>query len=523
MTLPRRRTGRLLALVSAAVLSVLTACSTPAAVSPSARPTAPSSSQTPSVPVHPEDAEPGRPGTEDFGVSTTGAPGEIEGFANPSSATPGTAVALHVSTTAPTVTVTAFRMGGYTGGRARQIWSGIAAGTKQGSATLVAETRTVVAEWDATTSMDTTGWPAGFYLFRLQVPSGAGWLVPFILRSPSTKDRVALVAPTLTWQAYNDWGGRSLYKGPNGFGSRSYAVSFDRPYPASGAGEFLWAVLPFVVTAEQAGVPLAYLADTDMEADPAALEGARGAVSVGHDEYWTTTRRERWDAARDAGTNLLITSANALYWRVRLGDGVGGSGPHRLVTGYKQSPDPQANTDPRNATTLFKLDPGADPPEKSIGLRYECYPASVAFTVADPGWWGFAGASVSAGTSFPHLMGIETDRYYPLATTPRPMRVLANQDYSCKGMPTSAQAVEYAVPSGAVVVNLNSMRWSCALALGCRDFDFTADEAVNSFAATVTKTILTEFAKGPVAKRHPVEDTVATLDVPAKRTVYPDP
>ena len=35
----------------------------------------------------------------------------------------------------------------------------------------------------------------------------------------------------MTWQAYNIWGGRSLYKNTAGsFAGRSYAVSYDRPY-----------------------------------------------------------------------------------------------------------------------------------------------------------------------------------------------------------------------------------------------------------------------------------------------------
>ncbi len=524
MTRPLTR-ARSLAIACLAALALLAACSagtTPASTSrdsPSTHPASPTPTPTP----HPEDDERGKPGATAFSLELPGTDTDVAGYTNPSSGTPGTPVRLYVSTPEAEVALTAYRIGAYAGSRAREVWHGTIPGQVQPAAQIVGDTRTVVAPWTESTTLDTTQWPPGFYLIELKVPSGAVRMVPYVVRSTSMEGRVVLVSPTTTWQAYNLWGGRSLYAGPGGFGDRSYAVSYDRPYENSGAGAYLWADLPFVLAAEATGVKLAYLTDVDIEADPAALTGAAGAVSIGHDEYWTADRRDRWDAARDAGTNELITAANAMYWRVRLEDGPTGTGPHRLVTAYKQASHPQAPAEPPPAPTLLKLDPGANPPEKSIGLRYECYPASVAFTVTDPSWWGYAGTGVTAGTQFPHLMGIEADRYYPLATTPHPMRLLANQEYTCNGVPTSAQAVEYAAASGAVVINLNAMRWSCALTPGCTDFAFHADQAVSDFATTVTANILQEFAKGPVAQRHPVDDTIATLQVPAERTVYPDP
>ena len=68
--------------------------------------------------------------------------------------------------------------------------------------------------------------------------------MPYVVTSPSAEGTVALVAPITTWQAYNEWGGYSLYAGANG-DSRSHAVSFDRPYNgATGANDFRTAALP---------------------------------------------------------------------------------------------------------------------------------------------------------------------------------------------------------------------------------------------------------------------------------------
>ena len=91
--------------------------------------------------------------------------------------------------------------------------------------------------------------------------------------------------------------------------------------------DFRTAVVPIVIQAERSGVRLSYLANTDLQ-DAGRLAGARGYVSMGHDEYWTPTMRDTVQTARDAGTNLAFLGANAMYWRVRLEDR--GTGAHRL-------------------------------------------------------------------------------------------------------------------------------------------------------------------------------------------------
>ena len=146
---------------------------------------------------------------------------------------------------------------------------------------------------------------------------------------------VALVAPVTTWQAYNAWGGYSLYSGANG-DSPSHAVSFDRPYNgATGANDYRTAAIPIIVRAEQTGVPLSWFTNIDLATTPGVLEGARGYVSMGHDEYWTNSMRDAVLEARDAGTNLAFLGANTMYWRIRLEPAA--SGRARVVVGYRHS------------------------------------------------------------------------------------------------------------------------------------------------------------------------------------------
>lgn len=459
-------------------------------------------------------------------------PGEIEAYPSPISGPPGTSLSLHVSSTSPVLEVAAYRIGAYEGGRGRQIWSGKLNAQVQPGPKFAEATRTTYAGWPAatsidTTSIDTTDWPPGYYVITLTGEGGRATSTIYVVSSPQTSGTVSLVMPTATWQAYNTWGGRSLYEGPppnKARAERSWAVSYDRPFPIAGPWEFYSSALEMAVVAEASGVDVSWLTDVDVARDPDILRGTRAVAVYGHDEYWTVERRRAVDEARDAGSNVLIATANTMYWRARFEPGLVGAGPHRLLTAYKDAGlDPITTTDPAHSTWLFGYPPAADPTERSIGLRYECYPADADFTVRDPGWWGFADAATHEGESFANLFGYEMDRYYPSPAAPEPMHLIADGAYGCRGVPTSGQAVEFAVPSGASVVNLNSIYWTCALDRGCSWGGIFWSQRTNEFTRAVTTTILREFAKGPNAKRHPVVHDIDRLQLPAERTVYQEP
>ena len=61
-----------------------------------------------------------------------------------------------------------------------------------------------------------SSWVSGYYLAELVAALGAAGgarhLVPFVVREPRSRRSAILVqAAVNTWQAYNRWGGRSLY------------------------------------------------------------------------------------------------------------------------------------------------------------------------------------------------------------------------------------------------------------------------------------------------------------------------
>jgi hypothetical protein len=457
-------------------------------------------------------------GSEAWRISKPAYDHQIEAFTTHASGLPGTRVGLKVSTSEGGYEAAAYRIGAYRGGSGAFVWeSGFRRGHVQAPAIHEpAETRTVVAPWRRSLTVDTSTWLPGFYVFTLRTPNGWQTQVPYVVSSPTANGTVALVAPVTTWQAYNAWGGYSLYEGPSG-DRGSYAVSFDRPYNgATGANDYRTAAIPIIVLAEQTGVALSYFTNIDLDVRPGALEGALGYVSMGHDEYWTPTMRAVVMAARDAGTNLAFLSANTMYWRVRLADRP--TGRARLVVGFRNAAllDPLRDSHPGAATSRFRDDPMPRPEHDLLGMQYECYPVDVDMVVVSPGWWGFRGTGVRRGDRVPGLIGPEADRVYPDATLPRPLEVLGHTSYDCRGVPTSAQTVYYTAPSGSGVFTAGTLRWGCALVDRC---ERPLGAVTSRFVRIVTDNLVRGFAHGPVGARHPADDNVDGFDFPTTNSV----
>src|SRR5919112_1841914 len=192
-----------------------------------------------------EDDAPAPRGTERWRMTRPATNGQIEGYVDRPGAPPGTVVGVRVSTGDPSFHVDVYRIGAYHGGSGHLVWrSRSLPGRRQAPPHFShPDTRTVVAGWRDSVRVDTTGWEPGAYLFRFTGSSGWQAAAPYVVTSPSVVGRVVLVAPVTTWQAYNRWGGYSLYFGPEG-DRRAWRVSFDRPYHTAGSGKFQFTLAP---------------------------------------------------------------------------------------------------------------------------------------------------------------------------------------------------------------------------------------------------------------------------------------
>ncbi|MGW0750123.1 N,N-dimethylformamidase beta subunit family domain-containing protein [Streptomyces sp. NPDC002587] len=462
-------------------------------------------------------SENARPGHADWPVTRAGSARAVEGFADRVSVLPGESFGLHVSTTAPRFTVSAYRMGWYGGARARLVWRSEALpGVRQPEHTVDSGTRMVRTRWARTTTVDTKDWPEGCYLLRLDAQGGEGQrFVPLTVRSAATAGRTVVVNAVATWQAYNRWGGYGGYDGPGGgYAARSLTVSFDRPYDYDdGAGLFLVYEAPLIALAERLGIPLAYTTTTDVAREKRLLEGAAAVLSLGHDEYWSPEQRAHVTAARDAGTNIAVLGANCCFRRIRLE--ASELGPDRTLVCYKSSYDQDPGFKRGHPATVdFRSAPGADPESSLLGVIYDGYPVDAPYVVTNPGHWLFEGTGAKAGDRFEHLVGVEYDKVNTAFPTPRPLEILAHSPVVCEGRPSHQDTAYYTVPSGAGVFATGTMRWVEALDAtgdGRAGSNHGLDARCGALTTRVTENLLRVFAAGPASRTHPAQDNVKAV------------
>jgi hypothetical protein len=408
--------------------------------------------------------------------------------------------------------VSAFRTGSYGGSPAARAWRG-------GPFPLVAQpqptvdpsTRTVLTSWRSTATLTAAGWPPGAYLLRLEGSDGAQGYVPLTVRSPSAAGKVVLLQAATDWEAYNDWGGLSLYHGRDGRpASRSYAVTFDRPYAeGSGAGDFLGNELPLITFAEHLGLPLAYATDVDLHEDPHLLDSAAAVVSPGHDEYYSTAMRAHLTAARDAGSNVLFLGMNAIYRHIRLS--ATALGPDRLQTDYKSADlDPLTATDPAESTTQWRSPPVSQPESSLIGGFYQCNPTQAHLVVAPELSWLTEGLGLRPGQSLGVLVGPEYDRVDLAAPTPHPLQVLFHSPLTCTAATPRVDASDttyYTTSAGAGVFDAGTGKWVCALTDAGACGQGWGDAPTFAVVRAVTERLLRAAAAGPMGRSHPAVDT----------------
>jgi hypothetical protein len=347
-------------------------------------------------------------------------------------------------------------------------------------------TRAVSAGWPVVAEVDTSGWPSGLYMVVVRSAAG-GTHVPFVVRPVSAAGKVVVVAASMTWQAYNIWGGRSLYKDSAGsFAGRSYAVSYDRPYDHAlwGAPIAMGFDVPVARFADEVGVDHVWVTNADVSRDPGVLAGATAVVSTGHDEYWTSAYRDALTGARDAGAHLAFLGANAGYWRVGLRGGA-----------VRCAKD--ASVQPRNVRWRDQ----GKPESAVVGMLYDAFPVQGPLVVRDPDFVLFEGTGARRGTQFPGLIGVETDRYYPGVDTPRDIEVPALSPVTCRGAGTWSTMTYYSAASGAAVFATGTMNWTRALTGPSARKGITGGSS--DFARAVTANLLEGVAAGtlPAARR----------------------
>ncbi|MBU6313692.1 MAG: hypothetical protein KJS70_01515 [Actinomycetales bacterium] len=336
----------------------------------------------------------------------------VEGYFDQTSIGCGHSATLHI-VGAKTADISLYRIGYYKGAGARLI-------------TTIKNAKQITA---------TQSTPPGQYLVKLKSPGYRSSFVPLLITGQVPSD-VTFISSVLTWQAYNQWGGASLYKGADGHReTRATSVSFNRPYDGDGAGQFRYMEQPLVQLMEQLSLDINYITDVDLDKAPEI--NSASIVLGGHSEFWTQSMRDVIEKEINQGTNLLVFGGNTAYAKTDLIDR---TMSNRIP--YRDINQPESSF---LGSAFF-----------AVGIKKD-------LEVQATDRWPFK-VVAKVGT-IKGIYGYEADT--AMGTKGPGVEVLARATISPTEKGFVAMSTYYAAPSGAGVLNLGTNAWVCAMANRC--------------------------------------------------------
>jgi hypothetical protein len=307
----------------------------------------------------------------------------------------------------------------------------------------------------------------GQYLIKLSAPKRTSTFVPLVISNPSVPSDITFISSVLTWQSYNQWGGYSLYKGPDGKReARASEVSFLRPYDGDGSGQFQYMEFPIVKTAEKLGLSINYATDFDLDSKPDLLSNTKAIVLGGHSEYWTTNMRDAVEAAVDRGVNLIVFGGNTAYNRIDINGSIISN-----INEWRKIGRPEIDLLGSQYFVLnFKRD-----------------------MVIETDQWPFN--TLPKNSIIKGVFGNEADT--PITFNGPPVETIARSAILPTEKSIPAMATYYTRPSGAGILNLSTNGWVCAMEDIC-PWGHRFDQFTQKQIRRVTENVLKEMPRGPL-------------------------
>jgi hypothetical protein len=273
-------------------------------------------------------------------------------------------------------------------------------------------------------------WPSAVYIAHLEELGGRALdlatdsaAVLFVVRGLG-HSKLLYKIPLATYHAYNCTGGGCFYiNPPRSQDPPGAKLSLHRP--GGGIGGETWGALDyydmssprqtfahwdarFIRWLVSNGYSPEFCTDVDIHADPDLCNRYRLLLSVGHDEYWSETTRDRVEDFVSRGGNVAFFGANLCWWRIHVVDAGTAIVCHQ--------------GGPRGAFDHWWPETGANRPEDALtGVSYRNGGGwwdgprhTDGYIVQDPQHWVFAGTGLCRGESFgnntsPPLVGYECD------------------------------------------------------------------------------------------------------------------
>jgi hypothetical protein len=322
----------------------------------------------------------------------------IQGFPTDISVNQGGTISFKINTNAKAYTIGIFRLGYYAGLGARKIASispsATLPQTQPACMTIAATNLYDCGNWGVSASWQVpANATSGIYFALLtRTDTGGTSQIFFIVRNDASHSDILFQTSDETWQAYNSFGGHSVYGPLDTFDitNRAYKVSYNRPFITRTFGNeaATWVFgneYPMVRWLEANGYDVTYFTGIDAARSGTLIQNHKLYMDCGHDEYVSGPQRTNIEAARDAGVNLAFFSGNEFFWKTRWENSIDGTNTaYRTMVVYKETLafakiDPD---DPPTWTGTWR-DPSFSPP--ADGGRPENALTGTLFMVNGPG------------------------------------------------------------------------------------------------------------------------------------------
>ncbi len=429
---------------------------------------------------------------------------EITGYASAVSVNKGESVDLHVSVHLHNANhsknyfIDVYRMGWYggMGGRKMMPTAGPFVGVYH-AAPAPNLNGTVECNWPVIYTLTTgSDWTTGCYLVKLSNSENYQSYIPLVVRDDSSQSAILFQSSVNTLQAYNGWGGKSLYSYNSTSKKPAVKVSFDRPYDGGGASDFIYWELSLLRFIEQNGYDVSYISDLDTHLNAGQLLNHKAFVSVGHNEYWTRPMYDGVLAARTAGRHLAFFGANAVYWQVRY-EASSTNVANRIVVGYKEqfTSDPLYGNNNALVTGRWRDAPINRPENNLVGVMFDSYKdgdVGQPYIVNNSTHWVYAGTGFNNGDTVNGIVGYEWDKVFTnIGRTPPGLVKLSSSPVKDNSNISSvANSSIYRMPGGGWIFSTGSIYW-------CYGCDFNAAlQTTNLTDARIqrtTKNVLDKF------------------------------
>ena len=320
----------------------------------------------------------------------------------------------------------------------------------------------------------------------------------FVVRDDDGESDLLFQTSDLNWQAYNRYGGHSVYGRLNperlrlhGGPPRAPKVSYNRPFETRhyrAVNMVFNSEYPMVRWLERNGYDVSYTSGVDTDRRGEELLEHKVFLSMGHDEYWTGQQRRNVESALAAGIHLGFFGSNDVFWKVRWEPSIDGSEqPYRTFVTYKESQN-HRKLDPIEWTGLFRdhrsINPEGPWPENALtGTLFTVNawrndPLMVDVEFADLRFWrNTEVARLRPGERYVSIKGIlghEWDSdidngfrppglFRLSATTIDNLQYCVHPGRGCETGSATHNATMYRHESGALVFDTGTLQWPWGL------------------------------------------------------------